>query len=56
MTDLAPSGLSPSAYDACRRPLLDAQGLPPACYRDAAFYQREIETVFSQSWVMVSSR
>lgn len=55
MTDLqSPSELvSASSFDACRRPLLEAQNLPPACYHDAAFYQREIEAVFSESWVMV---
>lgn len=45
--------LSPETYQACRKPLLEAQGLPPNCYRDEAFYQREIETVFSSSWIMV---
>lgn len=45
--------LSPETYERVRRPLLEAEGLPPACYYDEAFYRREIETVFLKSWVMV---
>ena len=45
--------LDPSLYTGVRRPLIEAEGLPPACYYDEAFYRREVDTVFAGSWVMV---
>ncbi len=41
----------PTAYEGVRKPLEQAQGLPPACYHDAGFYQREHERIFGKSWV-----
>jgi len=43
----------PALYTELRKPLDQAQGLPPACYFDEAFYQRELETIFHTGWVMV---
>lgn len=40
-------------YDNVRKPLLQAHGLPADCYHDARFFQRELETVFARSWLMV---
>jgi len=48
-----PSLFDPSSYADVRKPLLEAQGLPPACYTDAAFYAREQARVFQCSWIMV---
>ena len=42
--------LDPSAYDAVRRPLLEAETLPPDCYTSEAFFRREIETIFMKVW------
>lgn len=43
----------PQLYAEVRKPLDQAQGLPPACYFDEAFYQRELDTIFNTGWVMV---
>jgi len=43
----------PSLYAEVRKPLDQAEGLPPACYFDEAFYQRELQTIFHDGWVMV---
>ena len=43
----------PALYDGVRRPLLDAEGLPPACYTDPAFHRAELERVFRRGWHMV---
>lgn len=45
--------LDPTRYERVRKPLLEAEGMPPACYHDPAFYAREIERVFLRSWIMV---
>jgi phenylpropionate dioxygenase-like ring-hydroxylating dioxygenase large terminal subunit len=45
--------LDPATYAAVRRPLLEAETLPPACYFDPEFHRREIERVFAAGWVMV---
>ena len=42
--------LDPSAYDAVRRPLLEAETLPPECYTSETFFRREIETIFMKVW------
>jgi len=46
--------LDPHTYASVRKPLLEAETLPPACYRDADFYRREVERIFTTGWVMVS--
>src|SRR6185369_17381626 len=40
----------PKTYEAVRRPLLEAETLPPACYTDEAFFKREVETIFMREW------
>ncbi|MBM3541561.1 MAG: aromatic ring-hydroxylating dioxygenase subunit alpha [Alphaproteobacteria bacterium] len=40
----------PKLYAAQRRPLLDAETLPPWCYTSEAFYRREVETIFMKVW------
>lgn len=49
MTDL----FDPALYATLRKPLLDAEGLPPACYHDPAFYRAELERIFRRGWHMV---
>ena len=44
---------NPSHYDATRRPLLEAETLPPWCYTSEAFYQREVERIFRKVWNFV---
>ena len=41
------------SYRELRKPLLEASGLPPACYTVAEFYQREVERIFRQHWQFV---
>ena len=43
----------PEVYREVRKPLDEAAGLPPACYHDEAFYQREMQRIFERGWVMV---
>ena len=43
----------PALYRNVRKPLDEAEGLPPACYHDEAFYQREKQTIFERGWIMV---
>ena len=40
-------------YSEVRKPLLEASTLPPWCYTDPLFYQREIEAIFSKGWCFV---
>ena len=44
---------NPAHYAAVRRPLLEAETLPPWCYTSPAFYQREVETIFRKVWNFV---
>ena len=37
-------------YAAVRRPLLEAETLPPACYTSEEFFKREVETIFMREW------
>jgi phenylpropionate dioxygenase-like ring-hydroxylating dioxygenase large terminal subunit len=48
-----PSIFDPGRYERVRKPLLDAEGLPADCYTDPRFLQRELDTVFAASWLMV---
>lgn len=43
----------PAHYAAVRRPLLEAETLPPWCYTSDAFYQREVERIFRKVWNFV---
>ena len=40
----------PRTYEAVRRPLLEAETLPPACYTSEEFFKREVETIFMREW------
>jgi phenylpropionate dioxygenase-like ring-hydroxylating dioxygenase large terminal subunit len=42
--------LDPTLYAGVRRPVLEAETLPPAAYISDAFYGREIERVFMAEW------
>jgi|KBSMisStaDraftv2_1062788.scaffolds.fasta_scaffold03074_3 phenylpropionate dioxygenase-like ring-hydroxylating dioxygenase large terminal subunit len=41
---------SAQTYEAVRRPLLEAETLPPACYTSEEFFKREVETIFMREW------
>lgn len=41
---------APEHYTGVRRPLLEAETLPPWCYTAPEFYQREVERIFSKVW------
>lgn len=43
----------PETYDAVRRPVEEAESLPPWCYTSDAFYRREVEQIFMKSWICV---
>ncbi len=43
----------PERYHAVRKPLLEADTLPPACYTSSDFFEREIEQVFLRNWQFV---
>ena len=40
----------PARYAGVRKPLLEAETLPPDCYTSEAFYRREVETIFLKVW------
>ena len=40
----------PTRYAGVRKPLLEAETLPPECYTDEAVYKREVETIFLKVW------
>lgn len=44
------SMFSPAAYAGVRRPLAEAETMPPWCYTSEAFYRREVERVFTKVW------
>lgn len=43
----------PQTYRAVRRPLLEAETLPAACYTSPAFYEREVSQIFRKCWNLV---
>ena len=45
----------PRHYAAVRRPLLEAETLPPWCYTSDAFYRREVARIFRKSWNFLGS-
>ena len=45
--------LDPATYAGVRRPLLDAETLPPACYTSPAFYRAELRSIFMKVWNFV---
>jgi choline monooxygenase len=40
----------PARYAAVRKPLLEAETLPPDCYISESFFRREVETIFMKVW------
>jgi phenylpropionate dioxygenase-like ring-hydroxylating dioxygenase large terminal subunit len=45
--------LDANAYAAVRRPLLEAETLPPACYISPEFYRREVSNIFLKCWNLI---
>ena len=45
--------LDPLHFAAVRRPLLQAESLPPWCYMSEAFYAREARAIFGRGWNFV---
>jgi len=43
----------PSRFEATRLPLLKAQSIPGYCYTSQAWFDREMETIFKPSWMLV---
>lgn len=43
----------PQTYRGVRRPVLDAETLPAACYTSPAFYEREVAEIFRKCWNLV---
>ena len=48
-----PGIFSPQRYDGVRRPLAEAETMPPWCYTSPAFYRREVERIFTKVWNFV---
>jgi phenylpropionate dioxygenase-like ring-hydroxylating dioxygenase large terminal subunit len=49
VTDL----FDPARYAGVRKPLLEAETLPPSCYFDPAFHEREKRALFTEGWILV---
>lgn len=45
----------PKHYEPVRRPLLDAETMPPWCYTSEAFYHREVERIFHKVWNFIGT-
>jgi phenylpropionate dioxygenase-like ring-hydroxylating dioxygenase large terminal subunit len=45
-----PDIFSPETYAGVRRPLEEAETLPPSCYTSEAFFRREVECIFMRAW------
>ncbi len=45
---------APSLYEAARRPVEEAETLPPWCYTSPAFHAWEIERVFRRTWLCLA--
>ena len=45
--------LDPSQFGAVRKPLAEAETLPPACYHSAEFYALELERIFRKKWILM---
>jgi choline monooxygenase len=43
----------PRIYDGIRRPLDQAETLPPQCYTSEEFFRREVESIFLKVWNLV---
>jgi phenylpropionate dioxygenase-like ring-hydroxylating dioxygenase large terminal subunit len=52
---LTPSDLfNPAHYAASRLPVAEASNLPPWCYVEPAFFNREIDRIFRREWLCVA--
>jgi choline monooxygenase len=49
-TVIAQNLFAPATYAGVRRPLAEAETLPPACYSSEAFFRREVERIFMKAW------
>jgi phenylpropionate dioxygenase-like ring-hydroxylating dioxygenase large terminal subunit len=47
---VVPSDLDPGLYATTRRPVMQAETLPPAAYTSREFYDREVERIFMREW------
>src|SRR5207245_1259262 len=45
-----PDLFSPAIYVGVRRPLEDAETLPPFCYSSETFFRREVDRIFMKAW------
>ena len=43
----------PDTYARVRKPLLEAETLPPACYTSHEFYEREVSNIFLKCWNLI---
>jgi phenylpropionate dioxygenase-like ring-hydroxylating dioxygenase large terminal subunit len=44
---------NPETYATVRKPLLEAQTLPPVCYTSREFYEREVSNIFHKCWNLI---
>ena len=51
MTDSLSKLLDTGELDACARPASQAHSLPPACYRDPAIAEAEVDRLFRRGWI-----
>jgi phenylpropionate dioxygenase-like ring-hydroxylating dioxygenase large terminal subunit len=47
---MIPNVLDPALYAPVRRPLMQAEPLPPWCYTTDEFYKAEVERIFLKTW------
>src|SRR5947207_1532530 len=40
-------------FDLVRKPLADAETLPPRCYHDHSFYDLEKANIFLRKWILI---
>jgi phenylpropionate dioxygenase-like ring-hydroxylating dioxygenase large terminal subunit len=43
----------PQMFNAVRKPLAEAETLPPRCYHDKSFYELEVANIFLRKWVLI---
>ncbi len=43
----------PNTYARVRKPLLEAETLPPVCYTSYDFYEREVSSIFYKCWNLI---
>jgi choline monooxygenase len=50
-----PDLFNPKHYEAVRRPLSNAETMPPWCYTSESFYRREVERIFRKVWNFIGT-